>query len=75
RVFGWVLTGVRAQVATVVVTLALLALSAGRGPGALGLCLVCAGIGIYALRRGVDPSVCSAALAVPTALRLAGVWG
>ncbi len=75
RVFGAVLTGARAQVATVVVTLALLALSAGRGPGALGLCLVCSGIGIYALRRGVDPSVCSAALAVPTALRLAGVWG
>ncbi len=75
RVFGSVLTGVRAQAATAIVTAALLALAAHRGPGALGLCLLCSGIGIYALRRGVDPSVCSAALAVPTALKLAGVAG
>ncbi len=73
RVLGRVLSGARARVLTGAVVLGLLALMTSHGLGSLGTAMVCAGIGIYALRSGVDPSLCTSALAVPTVLRLLGV--
>ncbi|WP_456455000.1 tripartite tricarboxylate transporter permease [Methanopyrus sp.] len=73
RVLGEMLSRARARVLTGTVVIGLLALMTSHGLGSLGTAIVCAGIGIYALRSGVDPSLCTSALALPTVLKLLGV--
>ncbi len=73
RVLGETLSGTRARALTGAVVIGLLALMTSHGLGSLGTTIACAGIGIYALRSGVDPSLCTSALALPTVLRLLGV--
>ncbi|WP_456435778.1 hypothetical protein [Methanopyrus sp.] len=67
------LSGARARVLTGTVVIGLLALMTSHGLGSLGTAIVCAGIETYALRSGVDPSLCTSALALPTVLKLLGV--